>query len=335
MNLSTFELLHDIGIKGKLFNKNNYIILSGAVFPFFFLKFLKVILSEQYLIKEWINFDLETMNQDVFDSLFYDNFANYQEIQTVLDYNLSFGFIVEIREKSDISLIKKIIQNSKKKNYYIFYLSNLLQYNLKDYSYYVIDDIISEDKKIILIDFLRNNTKLEFFSEIDYIFKYFYKKIEKYIHLEFIFNLFKYITNVKKNNLGEFIDSYIISSDHLLLSCSIFDISTYFFQKKMNMFFEKWKVIKNNYSMEFWLYFWQDQLWYAQLALLNKNNIQDIIFYKKVNRWFLKTGINCYLKNDLLNASLRLYRLDYLYKKFQTNIDLDLESFFFIWFYNK
>jgi hypothetical protein len=64
------------------------------------------------------------------------------------------------------------------------------------------------------------------------------------------------------------------------------------------------------------------------LNLLNKNNLSDIVFYKKVNRWFIKIGIMHYTLDELLQASILLYKLDSLYKKLQTNAELDLTSFF-------
>ena len=232
-----------------------------------------------------------------------------------------------------MGIIKKIIDDdSLKNNYYIFFTYNFYESNLKTYSYYLVDDIICNENKIFFINFLKNNTSEKFFMSIDFLFKYFYKKIEKQLYLEFFFNFLRYIPNIKKNNMSEFIDNYIEDSVHLLLSGSIFDLSTCFFQKKIILFFEKWKSIQYDYSIEYWYYFWQDQLWFAQLALLNKENITSIIFYKKVNRWFLKTGINCYCLDDLLDASLYLYNLDYLHKKLQTNGQLDLNSFFYFWF---
>ena len=73
-------------------------------------------------------------------------------------------------------------------------------------------------------------------------------------------------------------------------------------------------------------------MWYAQLTLLNKENIHDAVFLKKVNRWFLKTGISIYKPAELFQAAHRLYTIDYLYKKLQTNLELDLDSFFYLWF---
>lgn len=335
MRFSTIELLHDINVQGRLFSKNNYIILNGNVFPFFFLQFLKIILSKQYAIKEWISLDCEQVKNAVSGS-FCNNLHYYKENQTVFENYQSFGFVVEIKEKNELSAIKKIIDDPlNKDNYYIFFTYKIYESSIKLYSYYSVDDIIHDDNKIVYINFLKKQSSEEYFNSIYFFFQYFYKKIEKLAYLEFLFTIFQYIVNIKKNNIGEFIDHYINNSIHLLPNDSIFDLATCFFQKKSTLFFEKWKNMKYKYAIEFWYYFWQDQLWYAQLALFNKKNIEGAIFYKKVNRWFLKTGINYYNVDELLQASIRLYNFDYLYKNLQSNAELDLESFFYMWFDKK
>lgn len=333
MRFSTLELLHDINTEGRLFYKNNYIILNGAIFPFLFLNCLKLILKKKHSIEYWINLDIEE-NKDAFLINFNNNVHYYEESNTVLDNNKSFGFIIDIKEKNALNTIQKVINSSlNKDNYYIFFTYNIHESLIKTYSYYVVDDIIYNENKIILIEFFRKHIIEKNFISIYCFLNSFYKKIEKQAYLEFFFNIFQYIPNIKKNNMIEFIDNYIDDSRHLLLSVSIFDLATYFFQKKTILFFEKWKIIRHRYSIEYWYYFWQDQLWYCQLALLNKANINDISFYKKVNRWFLKIGINCYQSDELFRASLRLYNLDYLHKKLQVDSEIDLESFFYIWFY--
>jgi hypothetical protein len=335
MRFSTLQLLHDINTEGKLFYKNNYIILNGTIFPFLFLNCLKLILKKKYKIEYWINLDIEE-NKNAFLIDFDNDLNYYEEKNSVLSNNKLFGFIVDIKEKNDLAIIQKIMNSSlNKNNYYIFFTYNIHESLIRGYSYYSVDDIIYNENKIILMEFFRKNVIEESFIGVYYFLDSFYKKIEAQAYLEFFFSVFRYIPNIKKSNMIEFIDNYIYDSRHLLLSISIFDLATYFFQKKTVLFFEKWKITKQRYSIESWYYFWQDQLWYCQLALLNKTNINDIIFYKKVNRWFLKTGINCYQSDELLSASLILYNLDYLHKKLQVNSEIDLESFFYIWFYRK
>jgi hypothetical protein len=335
MRCSTLELLRDINTPGRLFHKNNYIILNGSIFPFFFLRYLKAILKKEYGIGEWFNLDIE-QTKDFSSMNLYNNLHYYQENQIFSENNQSFGFIIDIREKNGLNIMQKLIDKSfNDNNYYIFFSYIIHEAIIKTHTYYFIDDIIYDENKIIFIEFLRKYSTEENFINCYFFLEHFYKKIEKQAYLEFFFNFFQYLPNIKKNNISEFIDHYITQSFHVLLNDSIFDLATYFFQKKIGIFFERWNKLKYKYSIEYWYYFWQEQLWYSQLALLNKANINNISFYKKVNRWFLKTGINCYKLNDLLDASIRLHHLDYLHKKLQANSELDLESFFYIWFYKE
>jgi hypothetical protein len=335
MRFSTLELLHDINTQGRLFYKNNYIILNGNIFPFLFLNYIKAIFKKEKGIKNWINLDIEA-DKDSLSVDLYNNLHYYEEHHTLADTNGTFGFVVDIKDKTALSIMQKFIEApAKKNNYYIFFTYTIHEAIIKTYVYYAVDDIIYNENKLIFIEFLRKHSHEEQFVNFYFFLEHFYKKIEKQAYLEFFFNIFQYIATIKKNSIMQFVDYYIQDATHLLLPASIFDLATCFFQKKKDLFFEKWNNIKYKHSIEYWYYFWHDQLWYCQLALLNKANIQDISFYKKVNRWFLKTGITCYHSNDLLEASLRLYNLDYLHKKLQTNAEADLESFFYIWFYKR
>ena len=44
---------------------------------------------------------------------------------------------------------------------------------------------------------------------------------------------------------------------------SLFTLSTYFFAKKAQLFFAEWKNIFGQYSEQFWIAFWSEQLWRA------------------------------------------------------------------------
>lgn len=332
MRLSTLDLLAYINLMEKFTNQDKYIILTGQIFPFFFLQFFKKILIQKLFIKKWLNIDIEKMEHLDNHFSFINNFHYYKENQTAFEYNQEIGFIIEIKEKNELPILKKILESKSDNYFYFIFIHNLYENNLKDIVYYSLDDIIYDEQKMILINLLRLYYCEEFFLSVNFFLKNFYKKIEKYARLEILFNIFQYIFNIKKKNISNFIDHYIFYSVNLLSYCSIFDLATSFFQKKISIFFEQWFFIKDNYSLEFWYYFWQDQLWYAHLALINKNDLSNIIFYKKVNRWFLKTGINYYKSDELFFASLMIYKLDYLYKKFQTNGWKDIESFFYIWF---
>ncbi len=63
------------------------------------------------------------------------------------------------------------------------------------------------------------------------------------------------------SNADSFMKNYLgtlIEQDY-----SLFMISQYFFQKNAKQFFSYWKKIYKNYSLQFWIIFWSEQLWRA------------------------------------------------------------------------
>ena len=205
---------------------------------------------------------------------------------------------------------------------------------VKKHLYYDISMTFEENKKYLLQNHVKNFLPEEYNLFLSHFFSYYYDSIADYMTIENFFQLSVYLPTIKKNSLKDFIDDYCLYIANTHVAFSLFDLVTYFFQKKTILFFQGWESFSKKMAPEFWIYFWQEQLWYASLVLLCKNEetIQIMPWIKKINRWFLKYGRDSYSYNTLSAVSLELYKLDSLHKQHQTDLILDLTSFFFLWF---
>jgi hypothetical protein len=108
---------------------------------------------------------------------------------------------------------------------------------------------------------------------------------------------------------------------------SMFNLSTYLFQKNGDKFFELWKRIAESYSAPFWVAFWSEQLWRASMFVtLNKqrkyNDARKIAFRLPFS--FINRDWHNYSADELAAAHDFIYRLDGRLKNGGSDIGLDL-----------
>lgn len=327
-------LLSEVSLKGKLFKNHKYILINYDSFPYFFLNHFKKVILNQYSIVKCISINGFTEYCNIKkneNSLFY-----YQENKTIVDYYKKFLYIWHITDRNDIKNVISVLDEiDKAEDYYIILVSNAFSFLLKKYIMYDIEMIFDGNKKFLLSNYVKNFDPIKYQSCLHNFFIYYYDIIENFMTLEVLFSLSIYLPAVRKNNIKNFLDEYINYILNKSTSKSFFDLSTYFFQKNKHGFFSLWSIFVKKYSIDFWIFFWQEQLWFCQLfLLLDLNVINDNIWWmKKLNRWFIKYGKEKYSYDVLLAGSFQLYKLDSLYKKYQTNAELDLYSFFLLWFY--
>jgi len=170
-----------------------------------------------------------------------------------------------------------------------------------------------------LIDFLNKSLPP---SGKSFIKKVFNKK--EVVSLDIACLLIKYATVVGTNE-DEFINKCldcIIAPEK-----SLFALSQYFFEKKAKRFFELFYNLKEDFSEQFWIEFWSDQLWRAYNVVNafkcnNSTEIKKISF--RLPFYFIKGGWKLFNTKELKNAHDFLYSVDYYLKNGGKIFALDL-----------
>jgi len=108
---------------------------------------------------------------------------------------------------------------------------------------------------------------------------------------------------------------------------SLFILSKHFFAKDARSFFPVWLHISKQYSIQFWIAFWSEQLWSAAayVSLMRKNDRAEA---KKVSNrlpvTFLQKNWRDYSMRELKKAHDRIYAIDYAIKNGSSEFGLDL-----------
>lgn len=338
MIISFFELLNIINNREKFF-QDKYIILSGKVFPYYFFQHFKKIISKKYNINKWIEYEDFSENNILYELK--NNFLFYIEEKTIDIYDQIFGIIFLVSSESALSIFKKKIESIKQRKenlfFFIFLTDSFVRFFPQE-KIFNIDVLVTKDTVIFLENHIKIYFEKNFIELFFYIVNFLVNNIKYAAHIEYIFYLLQYVLCLKKNIINKFIVEYTDDNRYYISSVySIFELVTFFFQKKQNEFFASWFQMKNLYAEEFWLYFWYNQIWYAFLVLHYKksNQQQEIEFKKKVNKWFLNYGILSIKKVELKKCLVFLYNLENNNKIHNVNILLHLESFFLLFISDK
>lgn len=128
----------------------------------------------------------------------------------------------------------------------------------------------------------------------------------------------------KKHFIHDWLDR-VIPSDH-----SLFLLSQYLLAKKSKDFFIHWSLIFNQYSVQFWVTFWAEQMWRSAtyLQLMQQQNhaeAKKIVF--RLPYSFVKRDWQNYSIKQLQDAHNRLYLIDCFTKRGGDGFGL-LELFF-------
>jgi len=325
MEVSFIGFLKSIKKSEIFFINDLYCIFGSKVFPFFFINHIKKILYT-YNIKTTFSISYEDLIQKSF-------FIHEKIIFNQYDNNIKeICFIIIINDKNQANKISSILSELSLQFYYIFFIVPYLLSHQKEIIWYNLEEILDYNYKEIIIDHFQKFLDNQKFKEVYFFLMYSYSSISIYASMEYLLRLLSYIPCIKKDNLQNFVTSYVNDMVFSYSSGNIFDLTTLFFRKKRDAFFSMWFLLKEQYSIEFWFYFWTDQIWYACLAVINQSYISEITYQKKVNRWFLRQGINHYSLENLVSLFHFLYQIDILHKKYNTSIAIDLNVFFIKWF---
>lgn len=111
---------------------------------------------------------------------------------------------------------------------------------------------------------------------------------------------------------------------------SLFNLSKLFFECNCKDFFNQWIKCRDDYSEEFWIVFWSEQLWQA-FFFIKKANREGVLAAKKLGLKLPFSFINktwqFYNTEFIKNAYNYLYKIDYLSKNGVGKYGLEL------WFY--
>lgn len=129
--------------------------------------------------------------------------------------------------------------------------------------------------------------------------------------------------------LGTQIDAFIADWMPKIVSNenSLFTLSTYFFAKKAQPFFQLWNEMGREYAQPFWLTYWSEQLWraYHFVDLTSKKQHGDAkkvsvrLPFSFMQRDWRQTSLD-----ELRNAHACIYALDYNLKNGGSEVGLDL-----------
>lgn len=135
------------------------------------------------------------------------------------------------------------------------------------------------------------------------------------------------------NKPEAFIEEWL--SAIILPEKSLFSLSTYFFAKKEQLFFELWNRVSSDYSEPFWTTFWSEQLFKAH-AYITLNNKQDFLQAKKVAYRlpfsFMQKDWKLLSLEELSKTHNHIYSLDWNIKN---GLSAHFEHFYLNFFLNK
>lgn len=116
---------------------------------------------------------------------------------------------------------------------------------------------------------------------------------------------------------------------------SLFTLSSYFFAKKEQPFFELWKSIVSDYSEPFWTTFWSEQLFKAS-AFISLSSTQNFTGAKRIGHRlpfsFMQKDWRMLSASELNNAHDHMYSIDWNIKNGLSN---NFEHFYLNFFLNK
>lgn len=108
---------------------------------------------------------------------------------------------------------------------------------------------------------------------------------------------------------------------------SLFTLSTYFFAKKAQPFFVEWKKINAEYSEQFWVAFWSEQLWRAY-HYIDYSRAKQSALAKKIGYrlpfTFMSRDWQQFKSIELSKAHQYIYEIDSSLKNGGNPVGLDL-----------
>lgn len=332
---SCSDLLQLLQKKEEIF-QNNYLLITGKSLPFFFFQHIKKVVGEKYNIKEWLfGNDYFSINKLI---TLENNAFFYIPEKTIEDVSHQFGIEFVVSDETSFGLFKSnflSIKDKKKVIFLIFIEEKFVKF-FSDETLFKVDDVLNNSSGLIFEKYAQNHFDKNFFSLLSYVLKIVIHERPEFAFVEYILFLTRHALSIKKNDIKDFILTSIQDSAYpLSLSQSIFDLVTFFFQGRRDACLSAWNNLRQYYTPEFWLYFLMNQIWYAFLfvEVKERQSFETFDFFKKVNKWFMVSGQrkSCFFqKKKLQEMYIFLYQVDVSAKTHETNLLVDLTSFFLL-----
>lgn len=329
------DLLQLLQNKEELF-QNNYLLITGKSLPYFFFQHIKKVISEKHNIKEWFfGNDYFSVNKLV---ALEDNAFFYIAEETIEDISHQFGIEFVISDEISFLLFKSnfLSIKDKKKVIFLIFIEEKFAKFFSDETLFKVDDILNNSSGLIFEKYAQNYFDKNFFSLLSYVLKIVIHEKPEFTFVEYIFFLARHALSIKKNDIKNFILTSIQDRVYPLSSSqSIFDLVTFFFQGRRDACFSVWNNLRQCYTPEFWLHFLMNQIWYAFLLVevKERQSLEVFDFFKKVNKWFMVSGEHkspFFKKKKLKEMYIFLHQVDLSAKTHETNLLIDLTSFFLL-----
>lgn len=169
----------------------------------------------------------------------------------------------------------------------------------------IVDPLIDQKTFVLFMKFLDANSNLTSSQLIVRVFKQ-----NETIPLDTACLLMHY-ARVLGSNSDYFISSWL--EKILTPEKSLFTLSTYFFAKKANLFFKEWARIHAEYSEQFWIAFWSEQLWrayhYVEYSRLKQFTIAKKIAHR-LPFTFMQRDWQQFQAQELSEAHQFIYDID-------------------------
>lgn len=317
MKISSLSGLQEL-LKDRI---SSSVCFKSDIYPIYFLSSLFAIMVQRTICKKPRFINLLELEIDVFESLLHQYVLDVQDVFWLGDCTAIFS-------EKKYARFKNSIENYTGPKILFYFIDEKKCKSLsKNHVVISLPPLVAKNE---LVSFSAMFFKEELFQKKKYMIDAFYARY-KTISLDMVLHFFDYLELVNVS-LHKDLLSYIEPAYEN--SNSLFTITTLFFAKNKNDFFQEWNKVESKYPTPFWISFWADQLWRAHYVIyfLEKNAIDDA---RKMSRKLPFSFLKLYWKHtsqaELRNAYTFIFTADCSFKTGSTFCFFDL---FFIHFFS-
>lgn len=183
----------------------------------------------------------------------------------------------------------------------------------------MVEPLIDQTSFIKLLTFFEKNGSVNIQSIVTRVYKE-----NKTIPLDTACLLMHYLELLSANTTDYFISDWL--SKIVTPEKSLFTLSAYLFSKKAKLFLQEWSKIGPDYSEQFWVAFWSEQLWRAYHFVEYSRAHQPALAKRIAMRLpftFMQRDWQNFSVNELRNAHQAIYEIDFALKNGGSAIALD------------
>jgi hypothetical protein len=307
MNLSQFLIQAQ---QPKFFESHTVIAFCGQSYPLLFFSLIHNRLKEQ--------------NGNLFatiDMLEEDQASILAKLQTsflgqsIVYFLKNFDELGEKEKQHWFSLL----QHYQGPNCIMVYVSDVLTKQQDPHAIIILDPLIDQKNFLQLLHFFDAAFAINKKELVTFLFAQ-----SPALPLDTACLLMHYI-RVLGNSAAYFIKHWF--SKIVIPEKSLFTLSTYFFAKQQKSFFQLWKEAHIDYSDQFWIAYWSEQLWRAY-HYIELSEGKQVAQAKKISSRlpfsFMQRDWKKYKLDELQAAHSYIYELDYALKNGGSSYGLDL-----------